>query len=95
MMGAVIAAWFGVGLFAVCFGVLSIKERSRPVKTYIGIKARVLGLIIVFLSVFSAFIALYFPTHRRHAPNYSVKWTAAAVHANLTRTVAAATYLRR
>jgi hypothetical protein len=29
------------------------------------------------------------------APNYSVKWTAAMVHDNLTPTVAAATYLRR
>jgi hypothetical protein len=28
-------------------------------------------------------------------PNYSVKWTAAAVHGNLTRIVAAATYLKR
>ena len=32
---------------------------------------------------------------RRLVPNYSVKWTAAAVHGNLTRTVAAATYLKR
>jgi len=29
------------------------------------------------------------------APNYSVKWTAATCHGNLTLTVAAATYLKR
>jgi len=28
-------------------------------------------------------------------PNYSVKWTAAMCHGNLTPTVAAATYLKR
>jgi len=28
-------------------------------------------------------------------PNYSVKWTAATCHGNLTLTVAAATYLKR
>jgi len=28
-------------------------------------------------------------------PNYSVKWTAATCHSNLTPTVAAATYLKR
>jgi len=28
-------------------------------------------------------------------PNYSVKWTAATHHGNLTRTVATATYLKR
>jgi hypothetical protein len=31
----------------------------------------------------------------RMAANYSVKWTAATSHGNLTRTVAAATYLER
>ncbi len=29
------------------------------------------------------------------APNYSVKWTAATCHGNLTPAVAAATYLKR
>ena len=33
-----------------------------------------------------------YPTH---SPNYSVKWTAATCHGNLTLSVAAATYLKR
>jgi len=37
-----------------------------------------------------------FPARRNVLrPNYSVKWTAATCHGNLTLTVAAATYLKR
>jgi len=35
------------------------------------------------------------PIYRREESIQSVKWTAAVGHGNLTRTVAAATYLRR
>ncbi len=62
------------------------------------------GKIGAVLSIYSCKKVAFVPVHdraissakgRSPSPNYSVKWTAATCHGNLTLTVAAATYLKR